>query len=60
MSKHVEDNCIAVLRRLCITVRSRVIALTYYFEAAGSQRPGGIMVLVFMCAIVLFVVLCMK
>jgi hypothetical protein len=29
-------NCIAVLRRLCITVRRRAIALTYYFEAAGS------------------------
>jgi hypothetical protein len=25
-------------------VRRRAIALTYYFEAAGSQRPGGIMV----------------
>jgi hypothetical protein len=38
-----------VLRRLCITVRRRAITLTYYFEAAGSQRPGGIMVLVFLC-----------
>ena len=34
-------NCIAVLRRLCITVRRRAIALTYYFEAAGIRRPGG-------------------
>jgi hypothetical protein len=25
-----------VLQRLCITVRRRAIALTYYFEAAGS------------------------
>jgi hypothetical protein len=25
----------------------RVIALTYNFEAAGSRRPGGIMVPVF-------------
>ena len=33
-----------MLRRLCITVQCRVIALTYYFEAAGSRRPGGIMV----------------
>ena len=33
-----------MLRRLCITVRRRAIALTYYFEAAGSRRPGGIMV----------------
>jgi hypothetical protein len=32
------------LQRLCITVRRRAIALTYYFEAAGSRRPGGIMV----------------
>jgi hypothetical protein len=30
-----------VLRRLCITVRRRAIALTYYFEAAGSRQPGG-------------------
>jgi hypothetical protein len=37
-------NCITVLRRLCITVRRRAIALTYYFEAAGSRRPVGIMV----------------
>ncbi len=34
-------NCITVLRRLCITMRRRAIALTYYFEAAGSRRPGG-------------------
>ena len=33
-----------MLRRLCITVRRRAIALTYCFEAAGSRRPGGIMV----------------
>jgi len=33
-----------VLRRLCITVRRQAIALTYYFEAAGSRWPGGIMV----------------
>ncbi len=52
-------NCIAVLRRLCITVRRRAITLTYYFEAAGSRRPGGIMVLVILCVLlVLFVVLC--
>ena len=39
----------------------RAIALTYYFEAAGSQRPGGVMVSVFLCVLfVLFVVLCMK
>ena len=38
-----------MLRRLCITVRRRAITLTYYFEAAGSPRPGGIMVLVFLC-----------
>jgi hypothetical protein len=30
-----------VLRILCITVRRRAITLTYYFEAAGSRRPGG-------------------
>ncbi len=41
-------NCIAVLRRLCITVRRRAITLTYYFEAAGSRQPG---------LLVLFVVL---
>ncbi len=39
-----------MLRRLCITVRHQAIALTYYFEAAGSQRPGGVMVSVFLCA----------
>ena len=33
-----------MLRRLCITVQRRAIALTYCFEAAGSRRPGGIMV----------------
>ncbi len=33
-----------MLRRLRITVRRRAIALTYCFEAAGSRRPGGIMV----------------
>jgi len=34
-------NCIAVLRRLCITVRCWAIALTYYFEAAGTMTAGG-------------------
>ena len=33
-----------MLRKLCITVQRRAIALAYYFEAAGSRRPGGIMV----------------
>jgi hypothetical protein len=42
-------------------MRRRAIALTYYFEAAGSQRPGGIMVFVFLCVLlVFFVVLCTK
>ena len=45
-------------RRLCITVRRRAIALTYYLEAAGSQRPEGIMVLVFYVLLVLCVVCC--
>ncbi len=36
-----------MLRRLCITVQRRAIALTYYFEAAGIRRPGGVMVSVF-------------
>jgi len=50
-----------MLQRLCITVRRRAIALTYYFEAAVSRRPGGIMVSVFVCVLlVLFVVLCKK
>jgi hypothetical protein len=54
-------NCIAVLQRLCITVRRRVIALTYYFVAAGIRRPGGVMVSSFLCVLlVLFVVLCTK
>jgi hypothetical protein len=57
----VLKNCIAMLRRLCIIVQRRAITLTYYFEAAGSRRPGGIMVLVFLCVLlVLFVVLCTK
>ena len=46
-----------MLRRLCITVRRRAIALTYYFEAAGSRRPGGIMVSVFflgVCCLLFF------
>ncbi len=30
-----------MLQRLCITVRRQAIALTNYFEAAGSRRPGG-------------------
>jgi hypothetical protein len=40
-----------MLRRLCITVQCRVIALTYYFEAAGSRRPGEIMVLGAACVV---------
>ena len=51
--------CITVLQRLCITVRRRAIALTYYFEAAGSRRPGGIMVSVFflgVCCLLFFCV----
>ncbi len=71
MSYYHFKNCITMLRRLCITVRCRAITLTYYFEAAGSRRPGGIMVsgaaacvvccvvhqVFFMCAHVLFGVL---
>jgi hypothetical protein len=41
MSYYHFKNCIAVLLRLCITMRRRAIALTYFFEAAGSRRPGG-------------------
>jgi hypothetical protein len=40
-----------VLQRLCITLRRQAIALTYYFEAAGSRRPGGIMVLGAACVV---------
>jgi hypothetical protein len=55
MSYYHLKNCIAVLRRLCITVRRRAIALTYYYEAAGSRRPGGIMVSVFNVYLCFFV-----
>ncbi len=40
-----------MLRRFCITVRRRAIALTYYFEAARSRWPGGIMVSGAACAV---------
>ncbi len=32
------------LHRRVAEIVHRAIALTYYFEAAGSRRPGGIMV----------------
>jgi hypothetical protein len=63
MSYYHFKNCIAVLRRLCITVRRRAIALTYYFEAAGSRWPGGdhgVLVFFIYVLLVLCVVLCTK
>jgi hypothetical protein len=36
----------------------RAIALTYYFEAAGSRRPGGIMVSVFFLGVCCLLFLC--
>jgi hypothetical protein len=43
-----------MLRRLRLIAQHMAITLTYKIKAAGSQRSGEIMVLVFL----LFVVLC--
>jgi len=41
MSIFTLKHFIAVLWRSHTTVQHQAIALTYYFEAARSQRPGG-------------------